>query len=173
MPESPPSGLGSGPLAVRRTSPRNFVGLHLALGILAAGAWTAGIFGLLPLALPVVLALGAAPLLVGIVYTLLVTRSTKYRLHREALEIERGILSRRIENLQIFRVRDIGLAQSLLGRILKVGDVTITSTDRSSPRLVVRGIDDPRGFYETLRALVAESQAARRTMIVEEESPRG
>ena len=73
----------------------------------------------------------------------------------------------RIENLQVFRVRDVALRQGILDRILNVGDVLVTSTDVSTPVLVVRGIDDPRSFYASLRELVAASQAEKRTMIVE------
>jgi uncharacterized membrane protein YdbT with pleckstrin-like domain len=87
----------------------------------------------------------------------------------DSLEVESGLLARRIDNLQLFRVRDLGLRQSLFGRILGVGDVSITSTDRSSPHLRLRGVADPREVYQTLRDLVARSQATRRTVIMEED----
>jgi hypothetical protein len=68
-------------------------------------------------------------------------------------------------------VRDLRLRQSVLGRLLGVGDISVTSTDQSSPHLTIRGADEPRALYETLREGVARSQATRRTMIVEEERP--
>ena len=107
--------------------------------------------------------------MLGLLYSWLVRLSTEYRLFQESLEVESGIISRRIENIQLFRVRDLGLAQSILNRLAGVGDVIVTSTDQSAPRYRVRGVESPREFYDRLRELVAKSQATRRTMIVEQE----
>ena len=93
------------------------------------------------------------------------------RLNQDSLEIETGLVSRNIDNLQLFRIRDLRLRQSLLGRLLGVGDVEVTSTDQSTPHLVIRGVAAPRALYDALREGVAASQATRRTMIVEEEPP--
>jgi len=83
--------------------------------------------------------------------------------------VESGVISRRIENIQLFRVRDLGLAQSVVNRLAGVGDIIVTSTDQSAPHYRLRGVQDPREVYDRLRELVAKSQATRRTMIVEQE----
>ena len=95
--------------------------------------------------------------------------NTEYRLFQDSIEVESGLVSRRIENIQLFRVRDLGLAQSMLNRLAGVGDVIVTSTDQSAPHYRLRGVEDPRALYDQLRELVSRSQAARRTMIVEQE----
>lgn len=154
-----------------RISLKGFAGLYFVLGVLALAIWWAGWTfdtGLSPLVIAVA---GVVPLLLGIGYAWLVRLGVEYRLYQDSLEIQSGLVSRNIENLQLFRVRDLRLRQSVLGRILGVGDVTVTSTDQSTPHLTVRGIEKPRVVYETLRELVAKSQATRRTMIVEEEPP--
>jgi uncharacterized membrane protein YdbT with pleckstrin-like domain len=109
------------------------------------------------------------PLLAGLIYTWLVRLNAEYRLFQDSLEVESGIISRRIENIQLFRVRDLALAQSMLNRIAGVGDITVTSTDQSAPRYRLRGVEAPRKVYDQLRELVSKSQATRQTMIVEEE----
>ena len=101
-------------------------------------------------------------------YAQVTLRSTLYRLHHDRLEIESGIVSRRIENIDLFRVRDVGLKQSLGGRMLNFGDLYIHSTDSSTPDLHVRGIDNPRGYYEELRDRVGSSRASGQTMIIEQ-----
>jgi uncharacterized membrane protein YdbT with pleckstrin-like domain len=111
------------------------------------------------------------PLLIGALYAWLVRMSTEYRVFQDSLEVEAGIIARSIDNIQLFRVRDLGLAQGVLDRLLNVGNILVSSTDQSAPHLVLRGIDAPRELYETLRELVAKSQAARRTMIVEDDIP--
>lgn len=150
-----------------RMSPKSFAGLYLLLGALCVAIWWLGWAfdtGLPPLAIA---AAGLVPLIIGLAYSWLVRLGAEYRLYEDSLEVETGIVSRRIDNLQLFRIRDLGLKQSLLGRIFGVGDITVTSTDQSTPHLTIRGIDDPRALYDTLREGVARSQATRRTMIVE------
>lgn len=95
-----------------------------------------------------------------------------YRLHPERLEVERGIISRSIENVELFRIRDVGLRQGPLGRLLDFGDVYVHSTDASAPDVRLQGIDAPREFYELLRSRVAQSRAQGRTVIVEGATPR-
>jgi uncharacterized membrane protein YdbT with pleckstrin-like domain len=154
-----------------RMSLKSFAALYFGLAVLAVVIWWVGWTfdtGLSPLAIAVA---GLLPLLLGIGYTWLVRLGLEYRLYQESLEVESGLVSRNIENLQLFRVRDLRLRQSVLGRLFGVGDVIVTSTDQSTPHLTVRGVENPRAVYETLRELVARSQATRRTMIVEEEPP--
>ena len=164
QPPTPRTGLE--PVMTRRISGKHYLGLHLAMLVLAAGIWAAAIFMQGASVPPLWIAAGFVPIFLGWAYAAIARRARTYRLHRESLEVERGLLSREIDNLQLFRVRDVALKQGILDRILDVGDVIITSTDTTSPRLTVRGIDDPRAFYTSLREHAAQ-QAEKRTMIVE------
>ena len=154
-----------------RISLKSFAALYLGIGALCMVIWWAGWTfdtGLSPL---LVAGAGLLPLVLGIGYSWLVRLGTEYRLYQVSLEVESGLVARSIDNLQLFRVRDLRLRQSILGRLFGVGDVVVTSTDQSTPHLTIRGVEAPRALYDTLRDLVARSQATRRTMIVEEEPP--
>jgi uncharacterized membrane protein YdbT with pleckstrin-like domain len=154
----------------RRTSLKSFWGLYLLLGIVGVLIWVVGFYAdRLPVGRATLVLIGLAPILIGLLYSWLVRLSTEYRLFPESLEVEAGIISRRIENIQLFRVRDLGLAQSILNRLAGVGDIIVTSTDQSAPHYRLRGIDDPREVYDRLRELVAKSQATRRTTILEQD----
>jgi uncharacterized membrane protein YdbT with pleckstrin-like domain len=159
------------PLARIRPSLRSFAGLYVVLGLVCVGIWWLGATYDTGVRALVIAVAGPVPLLIGIAYSWLVRLGAEYRLYPDSLEIETGLVSRNIDNLQLFRVRDLGLRQSLIGRLLGVGDVNVTSTDQSTPHLIIRGVAGPRALYATLRERVAESQATRRTMIVEEEPP--
>jgi uncharacterized membrane protein YdbT with pleckstrin-like domain len=162
--------MSSADLVVRtRISRKNFLGMDLFTLVLGGVICFLGFrfaTGVNPLLIVVA---AIAPLLIAQTYGWLVRANTEYRIYSDSLEIESGILSRKIDNIQLFRIRDLGLDQPLLGRMLGFGNLTLASTDQSAPHLVLRGVDDPRSLYETLRELIAKSQAARRTMIVEEE----
>ena len=155
-------------VARKRISLKNFIGLYLLLIFVAGLIWGIG-FTRVHIAGWIVFFAGFAPLVLGALYTYLTYISTEYRLFQDSLEVESGIVSRNIENIQLFRVRDIGLHQGIVGRILNVGNIGISSTDHSNPHFTLTGVDDPRWMYDTMRELVAKSQAARKTMIVEED----
>jgi uncharacterized membrane protein YdbT with pleckstrin-like domain len=112
--------------------------------------------------------LGILPLLGVAAWSYIARLNDCHRLFDDRLELDSGIISRKIENVELFRIRDVGLRQGLLGRMLNFGDVYVHSTDSSTPALHVRGIDNPKEFYELLRERVSESRAAHRTMIIEE-----
>ncbi len=152
-----------------RISLRNFIGTYILLGLIAVIIWIAGY--LLRDRIPIYISIiaGLLPLIYGLIHTWLVRISTEYRVFEDSLEVESGIISRTIDNIQLFRVRDLGLQQSILGRILNVGNIAVSSTDQSNPHLILRGLDDPRLVYDKLRELVAKGQATRRTMIVEDD----
>ena len=159
------------PLLRIRPSLRSFAGLYAVLGLVCVAIWWLGArfdTGLSPLVIAVA---GPIPLLIGIAYSWLVRLGAEYRLYPDSLEIQTGLIARNVDNLQFFRVRDLRLRQSLLGRLLGVGDVDVTSTDQTTPHLTIRGVANPRAVYDALREGVANSQATRRTMIVEEEPP--
>jgi len=162
--------MSSTDLVVRtRISRKNFVGMDLLTLVLAGLICFLGFRFATGVNSFVIVLAALAPIAIGQIYGWLVRANTEYRVYSDSLEIESGIVSRKIDNIQLFRIRDLGLDQPLFGRMLGYGNVTLTSTDQSAPHLVLRGVDDPRALYETLRELVAKSQAARRTMIVEEE----
>ena len=168
-PTPPPAPATSGaPLLTTRPALRSFTGRFVLLAVLAVAIWAVGYVAVLPVPGVLIALAGLVPLLIGAIWAWLFRLGNEYRVFEDSVEMQSGVVSRNIDNLQLFRVRDLGLSQGIAGRILGFGDVTITSTDQSAPHVTLRGIGDARRVYETLRGLVARSQATRRTMIVEE-----
>lgn len=166
MPEPTNSGA---PVLTTRPAMRSFTGRFALLGAIALAIWGVGYVAALPIPGAVIAIVGLLPLLIGVAWAWLVCLGHQYRIFEDSVEVQSGVLSRSIDNLQLFRVRDLGLSQGIAGRLLGFGDVVITSTDQSSPHVALRGVSDPRPVYDTLRGLVSRSQATRRTMIVEQD----
>ena len=87
-------------------------------------------------------------------------KSTRYRLTNQRLTIESGLVSKRVDDVDLRAMQDVGLAQSALERILGVGRLEIVSSDPTRPRLTLHGIADPAAVRERLRA--AAYQASQR-----------
>jgi uncharacterized membrane protein YdbT with pleckstrin-like domain len=67
---------------------------------------------------------------------------TKYQITDRRLIVEKGIFTKKREEIQLYRIRDIALKRNLYERMLKIGDITILSTDTSSPSYTLRNIRD-------------------------------
>jgi membrane protein YdbS with pleckstrin-like domain len=78
-------------------------------------------------------------------------RSTKYRLTNQRLVVEEGIVSRSLDEVDLRTVDDSGFSQSPLERLQGIGTVWVIASDRTTPRLALRGIQDPRALRETIR----------------------
>ena len=79
-------------------------------------------------------------------------RSTQYRVTNQRVIVEEGIFSKKVFESDLRYVEDSNFTQSLADRILGIGNVTLLSSDESSPRYMLRSIRDPRGIRELIRA---------------------
>jgi uncharacterized membrane protein YdbT with pleckstrin-like domain len=74
---------------------------------------------------------------------------TKMTVTGDRLRYECGLLSKTTRTIQLSKVQDIRVDQSLGQRLAGVGNVSIETAGETS-RLVVAGIDDPQGVADRL-----------------------
>lgn len=92
---------------------------------------------------------------------------TRYALSEDRLFLSVGFLNIRDEELLLYRVRDISSSRSLGQRILGVGTVTVTSSDKTTPTLVLKNIKHPLEVKEMLHRQVEEMKVRRRVRVGE------
>jgi hypothetical protein len=86
------------------------------------------------------------------------THAVRYELTTERLRVIRGVLNRSFDDLELTRVRDVSVEQSLAQRALGIGNVLVVTTDASTPELLLHDVDDPQGVKELIRAAVREQR---------------
>lgn len=79
-------------------------------------------------------------------------RSTMYRVSNQRVMVEQGIVSKTVDEIDLRYIDDSNFTQSLAERILGIGSVMLISSDKSSPRYVLRSIKNPRDVRELIRA---------------------
>ena len=84
----------------------------------------------------------------------MIMRTTRYRITSYRIDYERGILTKRIDTLELWHVDDINFEQGLLDRMMNVGSITVISNDRTTPKLELNGIPDPRKIFDALKERV-------------------
>lgn len=132
--------------------------------LLACAAGGAGAYGLYQVQffaeLPVpwwVLGFVGVP---GMIFVFLRHISTRYKVTLRRVEYERGIISKNVDSLELWRVLDVRFNQSLFDRIFGIAKITLIGTDQSDPELLLHGLPNGRQLFERLRDAV---QAARHT----------
>lgn len=94
-------------------------------------------------------------------------RSTKYELTTDRLILHRGLVNKSIDEVELYRVKDVRIDFSLINQMADIGTLTLTTSDettRAQP-LVMRDIHRARARREEVRTRV---EAARRRRGVRE-----
>ena len=87
---------------------------------------------------------------------------TKYSLSEDRLFISQGLLNIKDDEVLLYRVRDIDTSRSLWQRLFGVGTITVMSSDKSMPNLVLKNIKDPVATKELIHQQVEEMKIRRR-----------
>ncbi len=75
-------------------------------------------------------------------------------LTNERITLTQGFWTKVRDDIEIFRIRDVVVKQSLFHRLLGIGDIVVKSMEgRSEEVHVLRGIADPVGVSEKIRGI--------------------
>jgi len=87
---------------------------------------------------------------------------TRYSLSEDRLFVSEGFLNIKDDEILLYRVRDIDTRRSLWQRLFGVGTVTVVSSDKTMPNLVLKNIKDPVFVKELIHKQVEEMKIQRR-----------
>jgi membrane protein YdbS with pleckstrin-like domain len=78
-------------------------------------------------------------------------RSIRFRVTSSVIETERGLLSKKIEVLQLWRCKDVSYRQNLIDRILGIAHIDVYASDVTTPHVEIVGLPASRELFENLR----------------------
>ncbi len=93
----------------------------------------------------------------------------KYELTTERLTLSTGVLSRRIDSMELYRVKDITLDVPFFLRLFGRANVLLETSDKTTPRLLVEAIPDARAVSDKIRAHVEAMRDRKRAREVDME----
>jgi len=91
-----------------------------------------------------------------------ITKTTSYELTTQRLKIASGILNRKLDELELFRVKDYAMDQPLFLRMLGLGNLTLVTSDASTPTIAIKAIPGVEDVREKLRAAVSSERDRKR-----------
>jgi len=89
--------------------------------------------------------------------------AARYEVTDQRLIIHSGLVMKSIDEIELYRIKDIRVDYSLLNQITDIGTITITSSDRTtgSAGYVLRDVPAARERREGLRKLVDRARQRR------------
>ena len=79
------------------------------------------------------------------------TKCHVFELTNERLKITEGVFNKVTETLELYRVKDIQVRQPFLCRLLGIENIQVSTTDLSSPIILLEGIPKAIGLADKLR----------------------
>ncbi|MBS5666564.1 MAG: PH domain-containing protein [Firmicutes bacterium] len=87
---------------------------------------------------------------------------TRYQMSEDRLFLSQGFLNIKDDEVLLYRVRDIDTRRNLFQRLFGVGTITVLSSDRTTPTLVLKNVKDPLFVKELIHKQVEEMKLKRR-----------
>lgn len=109
-----------------------------------------------------VVALILAFCMLSIAWSLLSIYSTSWVLTDDQLCFKRGVIARRIDYMELYRVTDYVMRESVMERLLGLSSFFIVSTDSSSPVMRIYGIPHTSSLQKEIRMRVEKQRKEKR-----------
>jgi uncharacterized membrane protein YdbT with pleckstrin-like domain len=90
-----------------------------------------------------------------------------YEVTTERIKVSRGIFSRRTDEMELYRVKDLTLIEPFFFRLFGLGSVIITTNDASTPTLTIHAVKRVKELREQLRQAVEVCRDKKRVRLAE------
>lgn len=89
--------------------------------------------------------------------------ATTYEVTDQRLILRRGLLMKTVDEIELYRIKDVRLDYSILNQLADIGTITLTSTDRTTGDtvFVLKDVPMARDRREGLRGLVERARQRR------------
>jgi uncharacterized membrane protein YdbT with pleckstrin-like domain len=91
-------------------------------------------------------------------YHILKVWCIRYEITTGELKHSHGILSRRYEFIELYRIKDFQVNRPLIYRLFGLGDLMVYTSDKTSPIFWLRAIQSPGSIYAILRDRVERNR---------------
>jgi uncharacterized membrane protein YdbT with pleckstrin-like domain len=109
--------------------------------------------------------LGLSLVALGIfVWRWLENLASKFSITEERLIIRRGIIAKSVDEIELYRIKDVRINFSIINQLAGIGHLTISSSDETTRDgdLVIRDVERAQARREELRRLVDTARQKRR-----------
>ncbi len=93
--------------------------------------------------------------------------SRVYEVTTERIKVTTGMISKRTDDLELYRVKDTVLEEPALLRLAGAGNIVLTTNDATTPRLVLEAISGAKELREEMRTHIEACRDRKGTRLTE------
>ena len=98
------------------------------------------------------------------------SRSTHYKITTQRIVIESGLFSKRMEQIDLYRVIDYVVERPLGQRVMGTGNIVLEAMDKTTPEIRIEGVKtDVVALYERLRYATEQEKRRRGVRVLDVE----
>ena len=94
-------------------------------------------------------------------------KNTLIEITTERLRTTTGVMSKKVEETELYRVRDTTFLQPFMLRLFGVGNLQLSTDDATTPTLLLSGIPADQSLRDKLRKAVETCRDRKRTRVSE------
>jgi uncharacterized membrane protein YdbT with pleckstrin-like domain len=97
-------------------------------------------------------------------------RQSRYKLTSQRVVVEHGIFSQRMEQVDLYRIKDYVVERPFWQRLVGNGNLIVETSDTTTPRILLRALPvDVVALYEALRQATEAEKVRRGVRVVDYE----
>lgn len=136
-------------------------GIFISMGIIIVI-----ILGLSILFFPLAAVIAVVPLGYMLVKWIVV-KNHRYKVTTERIFYTTGIFSKKTEALELYRVRDVDMYEPFWQRLFKLGNVALTTSDKTAMNFLLKAVPNPAELMNNIRKNVELRRDVKRVRGVE------
>ena len=86
----------------------------------------------------------------------------RYSFSTDRIFLSSGLFSTKEDEVRLYRVLDLSISRTFFQKVFNVGDIVISSSDKSQTNFVFKSVKNPKEVKEKLSELVEENRDKKR-----------
>ena len=91
----------------------------------------------------------------------------RYQVTTERIHLRQGVLARKTDELELYRVKDYVLLEPFFLRLFGLGDIVLSTTDDANSKLVIKAVPDIQSLRDQIRKHVETCRTRKGVRIAE------
>ena len=113
----------------------------------------------------------AAAAFLHLLIIVMLVKATKYEVTSERIRVRRGIMTKRTDELELYRANDTSLIEPLTMRMFGLGTIEVRTMDTSNPTLYLEAVHGARKLREDLRKCIEQCRDRKGVRVTEFDNP--
>ncbi len=100
-------------------------------------------------------------------YKIIKLKSVRYKITKDRIEWSRGIMQRRVDNIDMFRIVDMKMERSLPDILVGIGSITLITSDKTDPNFKFEKLRGSKYLYDVIKKSSLDSDKKRNVVHLE------